>query len=160
MRFSQRWDITPCSVNRRFGGTYGLHLQGRKNKVSKKPAWKQVASRIIPARHTLTLSPVPALFRDSLTPVLISYWFARGATGCWRFRSVLRTSQLELRSSLLLPFCFLYKPRISVCLTPAFMLVSCWAFISTLKMEAICSSETSVDTQRITRRYIPEGGTL
>jgi hypothetical protein len=26
------WDITPCSplsVNRRFGGTYRLHLQGR-----------------------------------------------------------------------------------------------------------------------------------
>jgi hypothetical protein len=31
---------------------------------------------------------------------------------------------------------------------------------STFKMEAICSSETSVDTQRITRRYIPEDGTL
>jgi hypothetical protein len=27
-------------------------------------------------------------------------------------------------------------------------------------MEAICSSETSVDTQRTTRRYIPEDGTL
>jgi hypothetical protein len=35
------WDITPCSplsVNRRFGGTYGLHFQGRKNKLSEKPA--------------------------------------------------------------------------------------------------------------------------
>jgi hypothetical protein len=34
------WDITPCrllSVNRRFGGIYHLHLQGRKNKLSKKP---------------------------------------------------------------------------------------------------------------------------
>jgi hypothetical protein len=27
-------------------------------------------------------------------------------------------------------------------------------------MKAICSSETSVDTQRTTRRYIPEDGTL
>jgi hypothetical protein len=27
-------------------------------------------------------------------------------------------------------------------------------------MEAICPSETSVDTQRTTRRYIPEDGTL
>jgi hypothetical protein len=27
-------------------------------------------------------------------------------------------------------------------------------------MEAICSSETSVDTQQATRRYIPEDGTL
>jgi hypothetical protein len=31
---------------------------------------------------------------------------------------------------------------------------------STLKMEVTCSSETSVDTQRTTRRYIPEDGTL
>jgi hypothetical protein len=40
------WDITPCSplkVNRRFEGTYRLHLHGRKKKASKKPAWKQVA---------------------------------------------------------------------------------------------------------------------
>jgi uncharacterized membrane protein YciS (DUF1049 family) len=29
-----------------------------------------------------------------------------------------------------------------------------------LKMEAICSSETSIDVQRTTRRYIPEDGTL
>jgi hypothetical protein len=44
------WDITPCSplsVNRRFGGTYLLHLRCRKNKLSKKPGRKQVASRII-----------------------------------------------------------------------------------------------------------------
>jgi hypothetical protein len=27
-------------------------------------------------------------------------------------------------------------------------------------MEAICSSETSVETQQTTRRYIPEDGTL
>jgi hypothetical protein len=31
---------------------------------------------------------------------------------------------------------------------------------TTLKMEVICCSETSVDTQRTTRRYIPEVGTL
>jgi hypothetical protein len=31
---------------------------------------------------------------------------------------------------------------------------------STLKMEAIYSSETSVDTQQTTQRYIPEDGTL
>jgi hypothetical protein len=32
--------------------------------------------------------------------------------------------------------------------------------LSTLKMEAIYSSETSVDTQRSTQRYIAEDGTL
>jgi hypothetical protein len=45
-------------------------------------------------------------------------------------------------------------------LQPAFTLVSCSAFSFTLKMEVICSSETSIDTQRTTGRYIPEGGTL
>jgi hypothetical protein len=43
-----------------------------------------------------------------------------------------------------------------LCLPPAFTLVSCSAYSSTLKMEAICSSETSVDFQRTTLRYIPE----
>jgi hypothetical protein len=41
------WDMMPCSplsFNRRFGGTYHLNLQGRRNKFSKKPASKQVAS--------------------------------------------------------------------------------------------------------------------
>jgi hypothetical protein len=38
-------------------------------------------------------------------------------------------------------------------LQPVFTLVSCSAYL-TLKMKAICSSETSVDFQRITWRYI------
>jgi hypothetical protein len=39
------WGITSCSpfgVNRRHGGTYRLHLHGRKNKLSKKPAFTLV----------------------------------------------------------------------------------------------------------------------
>jgi hypothetical protein len=72
------WDMTPCSLlgfNRRFGGTYRLQLQGRRNRFSK-----------------------PA---SSAEPIS-----------------------------------------------------------STLKMEAICSFETSVETQRTTRRHIPEDYTL
>jgi hypothetical protein len=41
-------DVTPCSLlccNRRFGGTYRLHLQGRRKKFQQEPASKQVASR-------------------------------------------------------------------------------------------------------------------
>jgi hypothetical protein len=48
----------------------------------------------------------------------------------------------------------------TLCLPPAFTLVSCLAYSSTLKMEAKCSSETSVDFQRTTRHYIPEDRTL
>jgi hypothetical protein len=72
------WDITPCSllsVNQCFGGTYRLHLQGRRNKFSKKQANKQVLAELIS---------------------------------------------------------------------------------STMKMKAICSSETTVDTQLTTGRYILE----
>jgi hypothetical protein len=74
--------MTPCSslsYNRRFGGTYRLNLQGRRNRFGKR-ASKQVASKL-------------------------ARWFAE----------------------------------------PNF---------STLKMEAISSSETSVVTQRTTRRHI------
>jgi hypothetical protein len=41
------WEIMPCSplkINRYFGGTCLLHLQGRR--MSKKSGWKQVAGRI------------------------------------------------------------------------------------------------------------------
>jgi hypothetical protein len=91
------WDITLCSpssVNRRFGGKYCLHLQGRKNKLSKKPAWKQVLEHIV------------AVF------MIEKISWAR--------------NQRESRC----------------------------------KMEAVCSPETSVGTERTTRPYIPKDGTL
>jgi hypothetical protein len=49
---------------------------------------------------------------------------------------------------------------VKLCLPPALTLVSCSAYFSILKMEAICCSETSVDFQLTTRRYIPEDVTL
>jgi hypothetical protein len=81
------WDMTPCSLlsfNRRFGGTYRFHLQGRRNRFSK--------TSIQAACHLLA-------------------GFAK--------------------------------------------LIS-----STLKMKAISSSETSVETQQTTRRHIPEDDTI
>jgi hypothetical protein len=45
-------------------------------------------------------------------------------------------------------------------LATCFMLVSCLSYSSTLKMEATCSSETSVEFKLTTRRYIPEARTL
>jgi hypothetical protein len=44
MKSSVLWDTTPCSplrVNRRFGGTYSIHLQGRR-KSSKRVAWSRL----------------------------------------------------------------------------------------------------------------------
>jgi hypothetical protein len=54
------WDITLCSplsVKQRFRWTYCLHLQGQKNKLSEKPARKQVAACLPPA---LTLASCSA----------------------------------------------------------------------------------------------------
>jgi hypothetical protein len=51
------------------------------------------------------------------------------------------------------------KPS-KVCLSPAFTQVSCLACTSTLKVEAICSSEVLVDFQWITWHFIPEDSTL
>jgi hypothetical protein len=50
--------------------------------------------------------------------------------------------------------------KAELCLSPAFTLVSCSAYSSILKMEAISSTEMSVDFQRTARRYIPEDSTL
>jgi hypothetical protein len=47
-----------------------------------------------------------------------------------------------------------------LCLPLAFKVDSYSAYSSILKMEVICSSETSVDFQRTTWLYIPEGRTL
>jgi hypothetical protein len=52
------------------------------------------------------------------------------------------------------------QARNQLCLPSTFTLVSCLAYFSTLKMEATCSSATSVDFQRTARRYIPEDRTL
>jgi hypothetical protein len=47
-----------------------------------------------------------------------------------------------------------------LCLPPASTLVSCSVYSLTLKIEAICSSETSVDIQQTTQNYIPEDSIL
>jgi hypothetical protein len=59
------WDMTPCSLssfNRRFGGSFRLHLQGRRNKFKNQQASKQVASclvwrwrRYVPPKRRLKL---------------------------------------------------------------------------------------------------------
>jgi hypothetical protein len=61
------------------------------------------------------------------------------------------------------PSSFLYNSKFPASrldvVPPAFMLVFYSAY-STLKMEAICYSGTSIDFQRTTRRYIPEDSIL
>jgi hypothetical protein len=64
------WDITPCSplsVNRRFGGTYRFHLQGRKNKLTK----KRTTRRYIPENGTLHNHPCENLKSYSMNKIAI-----------------------------------------------------------------------------------------
>jgi hypothetical protein len=54
----------------------------------------------------------------------------------------------------------LSSPRVSQAEVAAFFIVgSCVTCFSSLKMEAMCLYETSVDFHRTTRRYIPENST-
>jgi hypothetical protein len=52
------------------------------------------------------------------------------------------------------------SPPSSALLATCFMLVPCLARSSTLKKEAVCSSETLVDFKWATRHYIPGDLTL
>jgi hypothetical protein len=71
--------------------------------------------------------------------------------------------QWELRSTLPYPSCFLYNlkflARKLLDLQPAFMLVSCLSYL-TLKMEALCSSETLTEFQWTTQQYTPHDSIL
>jgi hypothetical protein len=63
------WNITPyspLSVKRRFWGTYRLHLQRRKTKLSKKLAWKEMES--FHAGFLLSLFFQPWRWRRNVPP--------------------------------------------------------------------------------------------
>jgi hypothetical protein len=69
-------------------------------------------------------------------------------------------SQPTLRRNMSTPSSGSNINNLKFCTPPAFTLVSCLAYSSSLKMEATCSSETSVDSKLTTWRCIPEGRTL
>jgi hypothetical protein len=98
-------------------------------------------------------------FSGPCTPVLVSYWFNDLVHGCLTVSFCLKMSQWEPSSSLLLTLCSLYIPVFRLAEHSACHLLACW-FVLTLKMEAICSSETSAETQRTTQCHIPEDDTL
>jgi hypothetical protein len=117
------WDITPCSplkVYRCFGGTYRLQLQGR---------------RISPARST---------HNYSFFGLFLSSGILENRNTTFRKLDLFPSSGEgedtysvgALRKS--------WSQSLDI-LAACFMLVSCLAYFSTLKMEATCSSETSAD---------------
>jgi succinate dehydrogenase/fumarate reductase cytochrome b subunit len=87
--------------------------------------------------------------------------------GAWfplaRPSEVVNTHGLNHQAPFPLTFHFLYIHRFSgwqFIMLSTYLLVLAEIISSTLKMEAICSSETSVVTQQTTRRHIPEDDTL
>jgi hypothetical protein len=89
--------------------------------------------------------------------LLVSYWFARWSCESPAVSSCPMASHWELRSTLQFPSCSIYNLKFLasrlLSLQPAFMLVSCSACL-TLKVEAMCSSEMSVDFQQDTKYYL------
>jgi hypothetical protein len=88
---------------------------------------------------------------------------SRSAWKCLPGTPTPTASQWELKPTLPFPICFPYNPKFPASrllgLPPAFTLAYFSAY-STLKMEAICSSEMSVGFQLNIQRYIPEDSTL
>jgi hypothetical protein len=83
--------------------------------------------------------------------------FAVVVTTCTVFWDITPCSPLKKSTDVLKKHLHLQN---RLCLLPCFTLVFCSAYSSTLKTEAICSSETWTDFQRPTRRYIPVNSAL
>jgi hypothetical protein len=75
---------------------------------------------------------------------------------CSVFRDIRPRSPLKVKGRLHLEDRSIDRAQLATCV----VLVHWLAYSSTMKMEAIYSSETLVDFQRTTRRYILEAGTL
>jgi hypothetical protein len=103
------------------------------NKPSKVPAWKQAESRVIGWPEISDHIGNPLFFKNT------------------------KIGSRKIILPVLAYDCETWS--LTQIVSPAFALVSCSAY-STVKMEAICCSETSVDFQRTTRRYIPEDTAL
>jgi hypothetical protein len=136
---------------------WGFHSGGYEESVELQPTFRRNIASIFRVEETGSAKPAS---KQNNTLVLVSYWFAGLVHVCCRFHSVIWTSEWEPSSSLLLTFCLLYilvfrLADYSACLLDFAELIS-----SSLKMEAICSSETSVVTRRTTRRHISEDDTL
>jgi hypothetical protein len=128
------WNVAQCRscVNRRFGGTYRLHLQGRKirkrgTSASNLSGAKRRALQALKANEALTVLPAN-----------------KGNASV-----VLRTSDYNRKIADLLENGLQLLAHIG----------SSFAIFFTLKMEAIISSETSVHT-RTTRLRIQEDGII
>jgi hypothetical protein len=96
-------------------------------------------------------------------------WFITRILGLFRTLVIVRGA-FDISALLMFLMCLMsmYRRRVSqarnqnesgskiAVLAACFMLVSCSTYSSTLKMEEIYWSETSVDFHQTTRRYIPE----
>jgi hypothetical protein len=137
MKSSVFSDITLCGplkVNRHFGGTCCFPLQGRRI-----PQARNQHEAV--SKHSQSTSKVYSCYA-------LCFWISRN-------QHTVTTSAIlySLISAI-------KHKRNGIMLANCFVLVSCLPYSLTLKMEATCSSETSVDFQRTTRRHIQEARTL
>jgi hypothetical protein len=136
------WDITPCSalsVNRRFGGTCRLHLEGRKDKLSKKSAWKQMARLPSSGSKKPAWKQLATCFHANfLLGLFFRPWRWR-----WHVPPKLRLTLNGLHGVILQKMVL-------------FFLSSLMAYSSILKMGKLCTSEMSMNFHRTTLRHIPK----
>jgi hypothetical protein len=93
------------------------------------------------------LSPIGSLAQSMGVGFILSYWWTNG-------------TELQSSTYRLFPIYTGFPAGGLFCCPPACLQVFAELISSTLNMEAICSSETSVKTQWTTRRHISEDDTL
>jgi hypothetical protein len=154
--------MTPCSPlsrTRRFEGTYRLHLQGRRIVTSEQAGPRKTGiyrePRVGLSSYWSVLNRVK-LMDEIIGPIGRqdrSMWSWKGPPRNIVVLAQHRTNRNRVLPSV--PYIYRSSDGQAFCL-----LAGLRNYSSTLKMEAICSSETSDTTLRTTRRHIPEDDTL
>jgi hypothetical protein len=90
---------------------------------------------------------------ESSTALSCSTDFSVKHDPAFEHRPHMSSALLQLKTVLVL---VAFEVLLATCFDPGFFL----SLFSALNMDVICSSETSVDSQRTTRRYIPDGTLL
>jgi hypothetical protein len=139
--------MTPCSplkVNRRFGGTCRLCLQGRR--ISQARNQRKAGSKQSTGRE----------WYESVAAIMLLTLRCWGLIQDWRglpsgmLRCSDRWKSTAFHRNMLPLYSWLKSNRLPFCFT----------YSSILMMEATCSSETTIEFYRTIRRYIPEARTL
>jgi hypothetical protein len=152
MKSSIFWDIMSCStlkVNRHFGGTCHLHLQGQRISQAKKQCESRWQAKKPACRNFELYRKQEGNGRQQVSSCWLACMIEWTARTHWLSETTEQTNRRQEQNNQPVPESWL------LCLPPAFTLISCLVYSLTMMVEATCFSEMSVDFQWTTWCYIP-----